>query len=914
MLITYLLSRILLVLYAQTDGGVSFLKSSGVSFDLTLRGQGFSSNDRLGIVPLSVSCGTADANVFAPGIEGITEETEPDGTSTAQMAIFKNIVIILDGTYRLCFCHGSCTTGTDFSDRAGFLNIKGPDGDVDIKTKLGVTIPGLTITGRMLTDSDQIRIVKVVTCGDSGSSSTNPVSVPVPPPSSRSSSSSTSSSSNWPSDIVIETVGIYKLCWCSGAKSCTTDEDFNVLAGSIKIAGPQNDPDDDDGTIALGTFHAGQNFDLQLKKQTGIDSITPPSDDGNFFFIFQTNECGDASLSSEDTVSLTTSTSTGEFLYTTVVRILRMGTYRLCYCGFNTVNCSSSELFNSEVRTFTIQGPAYDAILIADQIKHTDISLTLTGTGLNAEDKIILLTTSCDTPTGSDPSESSSVVTGDGQPESIVGDSSQTWTLDFMFTGIYYICWCSFNNQDSNEDEEACSNFDEYRMFAGIIDIAHGPIDMTSTVIAGAVVSVTLAGIGLLETDRISLIHDSDMCEGTTAHVTYVGISGTDGQRTSGSSTTSKWENVIILRQGTYKVCWCGSYDIANNDGACQNANDFHLHTGTITVTGATWSLNDETNDVQTTTTGTPIDLVVNGDDLHDWDRIRMRFVSTWTETPCGVSDSHLMDDTFVGLKTSDESAALVPNSQAEIVTTTTSTWEKVTTYKPGKYYICWCGSGTTTCVNQEDFNVQGGKLEVTGDLRNGIVLKATASANIFDITLTDGTTNALPIRIKTIGDLAELRTDGTDTEYAAAYINSPGSYLACFCPEYSYDKGRSNCGGDAENLVTWFGRLEDNHQLFANGLTTIQAFESATQLTLSDAEAAKPVTISMVGLSRQYPTMMVVKRNDVAWTNILFIQEASADIWYHCENWYIQTPPWEFPLYQVPDTQKNPLWSDDIE
>jgi len=304
----------------------------------------------------------------------------------------------------------------------------------------------------------------------------------------------------------------------------------------------------------------------------------------------------------------------------------------------------------------------------------------------------------------------------------------------------------------------------------------------------------------------------------------------------------------------------------------------------------------------------------VNGDDLHDWDRIRMRFVSAWTETPCGVSDSHLMDDTFVGLKTSEESAALVPNSQAEIVTTTTSTWEKVTTYKPGKYYICWCGSGTTTCVNQEDWNVQGGKLEVTGDLRNGIVFKATVSANIFDITLTDGTTNALPIRIKTIGDLAELRTGGTDTEYAAAYINSPGSYLACFCPEYSYDKGKSNCGGDAENLVTWFGRLEDAHQLFANGLTTIQAFQSATQLTLSDAEAVKAVTISMVGLSRQYPTMMVVKRNDVAWTDILFVQEASADIWYHCENWYIQTPPWEFPLYQVPDTQKNPLWSDDIE
>lgn len=908
---TYFLFRILLVAYSQTDGGISLLKSSGVSFDLTLRGQGFTSNDRLGIVPLTVECGTTDANVFAAGIQGITEETEPDAASTSKNAIFSNIVITVDGTYRLCVCLNSCTTGNDFADRAGFLNIKGPDGEVDIKTTLGVKISGLTVTGRKLSNSDQIRIVKVTTCGDAGSSSTNPVSVPVPPPSTRASETSTSTSSNWPSDIIIETVGIYKLCWCSAVRGCAVDEDFNVLAGTIKIAGPQNDPDDVDGTIALGTFPAGQNFDLQLKKQTGVDSISPPSDDGNFFFIFQTDECGDDSLTSEDTVSLTTSSPTDDYHYTSVARILRMGTYRLCYCGLATVDCTSSNLFNSEVRTFTIQGPAYDGILIADQIKHTDIVLTLTGTGLNADDKIILLTSSCDTPTSSDLSESSSVVTGDGQPESISGDSSQTWTLDFMATGTYYICWCFYNNQDSNEDEDACSNFDEYRVFAGTIDIAHGPVDLTSTVIAGAVVSITLTGLGLLETDRIRLIHDSAMCEGTTAHVTYFGISGTDGERTSGVSTDSTWESVIFLRQGVYKVCWCGSYDIANNDGPCQDADDFHLHTGTITVTGATWSLNDDATDAHTTTTGTPIDLVLNGADLHDWDRIRMRFVSAWTDTPCGLNDSHLMDDTFVGLRTSEESAALVPNNQAEIVTATVSTWEKVTTYKPGKYYICWCGSGSTTCVHQEDFNVQGGKLEVTGNLRTGIVLKATTSAPIFNITLIDGTKDALPILINTIGDLAELRSGSTDTEYAAAYINSPGSYLACFCPDYNYDKGKSNCGGDSENLVTWFGRLEDAHQLFANERTTVEAFGNAVQLTLSDAEAVKAVTVSMVGLSRQYPTMVVVKRNHEAWTDILFIQEAVADIWYHCENWYIQTPPWEFPLYKIPDTQKNPLWTD---
>jgi sugar lactone lactonase YvrE len=324
-----------------------YVTRAGVPFDLAIYGRMFLHQDRIRLVGADVTCGTPGAETTSVLVKdsSAVDSSRLLGNTTA--AIWGPITILATGRFHVCWCPGllgstvghMCATGADFNVDAASIDSLGPEfssGVREFPMSIGAS---LTLTGRGLDAGDRIRIVNLdQNCGTEralffSQAVESHNGYPHGKPDRFNSESET-----WENVKIRLTNRILRVCWCGARNGCTKGEDFNIVAAHIigigpvtqpftKVAEMQNPNNPGSATDLFSLNFTGTGFTSRERIKI-VDSYT---------------QCGTtfANRSSPDlNVSEPVEPDSWGKLPSGIwhlnwdnIRLLRVGIYRVCYCG-----------------------------------------------------------------------------------------------------------------------------------------------------------------------------------------------------------------------------------------------------------------------------------------------------------------------------------------------------------------------------------------------------------------------------------------------------------------------------------------------------------------------------------------------------------------------------------------------------
>ncbi|CAE7364548.1 agaA33 [Symbiodinium sp. CCMP2592] len=403
-----------------------------------IRGQSLSASDRLQI--LATCGGTVPLRFPMNGlILHLNASQPPSG-----MGLGSEIVSAPGGLYRLCWCSGltpsGCLRGTDFQTDLGAMAILGsvPSSKTE---RSSAAEYGLWILCWGLSESDCYMILD--TCGQAVTT----VGI-------GKASFSSHPRISW-ADSLTAAGGEYRLCWCSGLPSPSTD-DFNTsktssMTGNVSVCSVSWDFGIDAGKLLLlgpaplfhrSTCAAGQTCAINVAG-TGLSSAD---------LLLVQDTCGQlfastpfASPSSLRLSSYNSSNINASFLDATrsatayLGRSVTAGEYRQCWCQ-RMSNMSDCRVDHSDVDFGVLQifGPTLQQDRTCVSSMACQIS-GIEGTGLGSGDCLMLLET-C--------SSGAMLDALPAVPSSTLSGSSFDWTANLTEIlmsspgGLYRLCWC----------------------------------------------------------------------------------------------------------------------------------------------------------------------------------------------------------------------------------------------------------------------------------------------------------------------------------------------------------------------------------------------------------------------------------------------------------------------------------------
>lgn len=409
--------------------------------------------------------------------------------------------------------------------------------------------------------------------------------------------------------------------------------------------------------------------------------------------------------------------------------ILQVGTWTICVCDADAVAPPSAGAGPNETTTttsvaptplpcnvperfwlggigtgvMTVNGPRNEGTL--DWRAGTPDRLILQGTGLSSADRIRIVAGTVDCYDFSQskqmhPSVASDVPYMDPSGERNDGDSTMERWLDIgvMIPGTYQVCWCSAGQGGCDSDEDFTTNVATLAVggpTAGVVQ--------TFECITGVACTLPIEGSGLSQNDRIYIIAEHLECGTAPQSFSVNQGAGSSGERTSGSDIISRFGGIIMGSHGTFKVCWCGSYDPISCPACCQTMQEYTVYAGNLTSGGPIQG------QVDRPAIAVPFSYTITGWGLSDVDRIRI----VDSTTICGQAGAEVHS---LGLE-----ASTVPNGPPSIVEGDTSmnrtsvSWTNIIAREMRKYRVCWCAHNYLGCTQGFHFALDIGVINPRG-------------------------------------------------------------------------------------------------------------------------------------------------------------------------------------------------------
>lgn len=184
------------------------------------------------------------------GVPGLTLESAVASTSGNYFVIAHPTTAVL-GTYRMCWCRpgpsGGCTNTADFAADVGPLSVVAPAANHYRRCIRGQICSIVDLEGWGLADGDVVHVLQY--CPNPPRYTIFDVDVTPPgvfvdgwPRAGLSLPAELGGRSvSWGDEVVLNSVGVYQLCWCMGSSlgaRCTQPQDFFVPIGELEVAGP----------------------------------------------------------------------------------------------------------------------------------------------------------------------------------------------------------------------------------------------------------------------------------------------------------------------------------------------------------------------------------------------------------------------------------------------------------------------------------------------------------------------------------------------------------------------------------------------------------------------------------------------------------------------------------------------------
>ncbi|CAE8621898.1 unnamed protein product [Polarella glacialis] len=593
----------------------------GMPFSYAVEGWGLSDTDRIRIVNADVRCASSDAATMSPGVEAEsalfgppTTVSGPEPTNRTSVR-WSNILITQMAEYRVCWCArftGGCQTGANFALDIGMISPRGAANTTKI-----AAIPGRpfalvvkAMPGSTLSITDRMRIVDRQLsrgeCGVSGTSTHAPaVSALVCWPTCVNSSRNSAprlgpgnASETWDPILIMDN-GLFDICWCSsGLGGCDSDADFSYKVGEIVSAG-----------VSVGHKWSCAAYlpcflEVPITGGVTVDDMVQLVPAGNSV------KCG--STQQSDGSSFTRGTRVTGFKSVNSAGASVMvfefgnpqgtGIFQACYCQgpvCRQPQVSDMDFFQraGEVTVSGIQdNDAYHKCYLRG-----DCPLVIKGTGLRAQDAVMLYDIQDSCGQSGDPVDFSSdgptfyTSAGDrmfiGALAGVTNDGVESWKFDLgspNLVGRKRLCYCS----QSRAGGGMCRYRADFDQPAGEIYVRGSEFNAEVRCNQGEPCRITVRGHAFDRSDRILLLKDGPNRTCGMANPDYWGVNPDIIIPDLWAATY----NLISVREpGSYLVCYCayifGSETCVAPTAALPPYQRYPHQIGSLRVTGSILAL-----------------------------------------------------------------------------------------------------------------------------------------------------------------------------------------------------------------------------------------------------------------------------------------------------------------------------------
>eukprot|EP00930_Biecheleria_cincta_P080621 TRINITY_DN689_c0_g1_i1.p1 TRINITY_DN689_c0_g1~~TRINITY_DN689_c0_g1_i1.p1 ORF type:complete len:2585 (-),score=436.87 TRINITY_DN689_c0_g1_i1:90-7844(-) len=523
--------------------------------------------------------------------------------------------------------------------------------------------------------------------------------------------------------------------------------------------------------------------------------------------------------------STTMSSTTSTTMSSTMTQTTTTATYNPCNVA--------SRFWLGSGSTVSVEGVQYAGSLAWRA--GAEASLQLTGTKLSSRDRIRIVEGSIDC---ADPSKSKAMhaaVSGTSSFPVASGERyegsefREAWKgIVVHQQGLYNLCWCAAGLGDCDSDED-------FPLRAARI-IVSGPtagLNQRNACVTGVVCTLQVFGSGLADTDRIHVISKSRACGNALQTSAVVIGGGISNPRTSGSEFVSRFGGVVMGSQGSFKLCWCGSYDPVKCPTCCSNPADYNIFVGLVTVGGPIQG------GIETPPIGVPFEYAIRGWGLSDVDRISIVDDDVECASPTANRHSSGIESSTVpfGPPTRSEGPGGAMNR-------TMVSWQRIVAREIRGYRVCWCAHFFSGCSEGAHYALDIGLIMPRGPANTTFV--DAIPGRPFDLLVTAATGSLLSLndRIRivdrqlsqgrcggsgsrshspAVSDLScwptcvdspifqgpALSADNLTELWKPVLLTQPGTYDLCWC-----NAGQGGCDSDQDFLFKV-------GVIVANGVTT---------------------------------------------------------------------------------------------
>lgn len=469
-------------------------------------------------------------------------------------------IAALGGDYALCWCAkgATCSEASDHRKELGTMQVQGPFGSFSKVCGAHQDCTWSGLTGQGLLDGDRIMLLKV--CG------VGPIVPGFPNADIAIASGGGSSYSFGASDFITAGGGEYAMCWCQPGNGnvCTGPTNFLTNVGILIVTGAASDHD----------LSCVQGFDCQVTNFRGVGLA-----DGDQIQVLL--ECGTgSSIANWPNQGIAVATGGGsEYLsWQGTSLAVQFGNYRICWCMLGW-DCTTTAGFKMDAGALRVVGinPGQSRSCHVGAPCQID---ALAGSNLRTGDLMKIMTTCGSGDEVRFPNNATSL------PATNLGQSYSWGITDLVEAqvGDYKMCWCPFGNV------AGCAEKAMFVAEAGTLTL-RGPVanGFNASCVAGqspeCVVGPFQSGVGLTYgADRIALLSEHLTCGNDEPDI----AGGVVGKEV-GADQMLRFAPSDLPYGGTWKMCYCASYDSNRDQDAlqCQSTEDYPATAGFLTVLGA---------------------------------------------------------------------------------------------------------------------------------------------------------------------------------------------------------------------------------------------------------------------------------------------------------------------------------------
>ena len=575
-----------------------------------------------------------------------------------------NEVTAAGGSYRLCWCFGSCDATSSTWMDFGSMHMIGPTPLHQHRT----CVTGQVCTIDRIAGTDLGHLAILDTCGATHQIWEHGEHIlPL----------INQSNTSLERLRLSHAGGAYRLCWCSSsitgnnsAAPCSVSSNFRTDVGSMLIIGVA--PLHQDRTCITGMQCS---FDVEGLWLASGDEVlvldTCGSGEGRFSASMMARwEMQNNSLNLTDAASVA-----GAQILPNSILSASGGKYRLCWCQASQHGCVLSSHFQTDFGELSVVGPSpltQQRTCVAGQSCAFD---GIQGQYLSSPSLAVLDTCGL---------AGAPFIPSLATPDSDMGRFQLDSSADVRVAGGQYrLCWCprSFMNSTNASD---CLAEEHIVTFGSLEIIGPSPLGASFTCISGQSCTIKgLSGAGqyhltpgdkllILETCASHGLVPKGLTEAVSAQTSLVFSSG----------VIFTWPLLPTSPGGTYRMCWCAAAF------SCSSMEDFKVDAGELMLVGPSPLKQDRT--------------CVSG-------------------RTCVVDDIYLFPDSNASLNESDSMFLVLDTCGSFSLAgglmtkgTLDATGLVLASHKVsaagGSYRLCWCGS---QCSKSTDFRVDVGEMTI---------------------------------------------------------------------------------------------------------------------------------------------------------------------------------------------------------